>query len=112
MCTSDSRGCQPYQPTTSTMTLVEPRPLPMSILPDADSFTITRLGTVCPATKLRSDASGQLVPSGYTTRSLAWVAPSTVTLSTTAFGGTPAAMLGTPPLPATVPHHGRPGSQR
>ena len=43
-----------------------------------------------------------LVPSGQTTRSLAAVGPSTVTLRTTALGGVADAMLGTPPLPATV----------
>src|SRR5438132_1059662 len=88
--------CYPYQPTTSTMTLVEPKSLRMSILPPAESLTMTRLGTACPATKLRSEAPGAVVPSGQTTRSLAAVGPSTVTLSTTAF-----AVPGTPPLPAT-----------
>src|SRR5438128_5779385 len=79
------------------MTLVEPKSLRTSILPPAESLTMTRLGTACPATKLRSEATGALVPSGQTTKSLAAVGPSTVTLSTTAF-----AVPGTPPLPATV----------
>src|SRR5437899_12403565 len=92
----------PYHPTRSTMTLVEPKSLRTSILPPAESLTMTRLGTACPATKLRSEATGAVVPSGQTTRSLDAVGPSTVTLRTTAFGGVTDAMLGTPPLPATV----------
>src|SRR5438132_1505207 len=75
----------PYHPIRSTMTLVEPKSLRTSILPPAESLTMTRLGTACPATKLRSEATGALVPSGQTTKSLAAVGPSTVTLNTTAF---------------------------
>src|SRR2546430_7434749 len=74
----------------------------MSILPPAEGLTMTRLGTACPATKLRSDATGTPPPSGQTTRSLAAVGPSTVTLRTTALGGVADAVPGTPPLPATV----------
>src|SRR6266852_7706190 len=91
----------PYQPTTSTMTLADPNALQMSISPDADSCTTTRLGTVCPPTKLRSEASGWLAPCGQTMRSLAAVGLVTVTFRTTALGDMTNAIAGTPPLPAT-----------
>src|SRR6266404_6403237 len=92
------------------MTFVDPNALKMSICPDADSCTTTRLGTVCPATKLRSDATGSLAPSGHTTRSLAAVGLATVTLRTTALGGTTYAMAGTPPVPATCTTMGAPAA--
>src|SRR5216683_822541 len=98
---SRATSVYPYQPTTSTMTWVDPNALKMSTCPDADSCTTTRLGTVCPATKLRSDARGWLAPSGQTIRSLAAVGLVTVTFRTTALGGIADAAMGTPPLPAT-----------
>src|SRR5438445_6172246 len=80
------------------MTLVVPKALKMSNLPPADSSTTTRLGTVCPATKLRSDAVGLVARSGQTTRSLAAVGLATVTFTITAV----APVNGTPPWPAAV----------
>src|SRR5712691_2764910 len=79
------------------MTLTVPPALKMSIWPSAESFTTTRLGTVCPATKLRSEAV-DATPCGETTRSLAAVGLVTVTLMITAV----APDNGTPPWPATV----------
>src|SRR5712691_13374605 len=79
------------------MTLTVPPALKMSIFPREESFTTTRLGTVCPATKLRSDAV-DATPLGETTRSLAAVGLVTVTLMITAV----APDNGTPPWPATV----------
>src|SRR5712691_6269133 len=70
----------------------------MLIWPPADSLTTTKLGTVCPATKFRSEARGRLAPVGKTVRKLGAVGLVTVTLMITAL----APVNGTPPLPATV----------
>ena len=74
----------------------------MSITPLLLSLTTTRLGTVCPATQLRSEVPGSGVPPGTTSRKLGAVVSVTVTFSTTALGGTGSVILGTPPWPAIV----------
>ena len=55
-------------PPTSTTTSVFPAPLLMLTAPPVPSIAITRLGTVCPALKLRLDAPGTWVPAGNTVR--------------------------------------------
>ena len=62
----------------------------------APSPTVTRLGTVCPATKFRLDASGIVTLCGNTIRKPGAVVSVAVTLRTTAL--TPVA--GTPPFPS------------
>src|ERR1700680_3995038 len=84
------------------MTWVLPKALKMSMVPAGESLTSTKLGTVCPPTKLRSDALGIVVPSGHMTRSLVVVGAVTVTFRTTAVGGMPDDITGTLPLPATI----------
>src|SRR4051812_2595444 len=49
----------------------------------ADSFTITRFGTVCPATKLRFDTNGSETSGGYTVRNPSAAGSVAVTFSTT-----------------------------
>lgn len=56
------------QPLTSAMTCTLPLELKKATRQPAPSMTITRFGTVCPATKLRFDASGTAVPAGNTLR--------------------------------------------
>src|ERR1700676_1696410 len=60
--------------------------------------TMTRLGTVSPATKLRLEATGCVAPDGHTVRKLVAVGLVTVTFNTTA--DTPEE--GTPPLVVPV----------
>src|ERR1700680_1718434 len=86
----------------SITTYVAPDPLNTPILPSLPTCTTTRLATVCPPTKFRSDALGLPVPLGQTVRTLGAVGPVTVTLITTAFGGVDDPIAGTPPPPATV----------
>src|SRR6266853_3907818 len=69
----------------------------MLTLPPVPTPTITRLGTVWPATKLRLDASGMVTPAGHTVRKPAVLAFASVTFKTTA--DTP--LDGTPPRPVT-----------
>ncbi len=69
----------------------------MLTLPPVPTPTITRLGTVWPATKLRLDASGMVTPVGHTVRKPAVLAFASVTFKTTA--DTP--LDGTPPRPVT-----------
>src|ERR1700682_2766452 len=61
-------GDQPYQPTTSAITLVVPAALKMSSLPLAPRRTTTRFGMVCPAMKFKSDVVGCAAPSGNSVR--------------------------------------------
>src|SRR6202140_3279497 len=63
------------------------------------TFTITRLGTVCPATKFKLEARGWLLPIGYTVRKLGAVAPVAVTFRITA--ETPVAGMPLAARPAT-----------
>src|SRR3954451_13688093 len=48
----------PYQPTTSTITCVDPALLNSSTLPPAPTLTVARLATVAPGVRLRFDAVG------------------------------------------------------
>ena len=59
------------QPPMSAITWVEPaalKKLTQPGVPLVPTLTITRLGTVCPATKFRLEAVGWLLPVGYTVR--------------------------------------------
>src|ERR1700676_4144669 len=56
------------QPFTSTTTSAAPWPLKMRTWPLGLPGTITRLGTVCPAVKLRFDAVGLDAPVGQAVR--------------------------------------------
>src|SRR2546426_11294503 len=90
------------------MTLVVPAALKMASFQtcctppvSGATFTTTRLHTVWPATKLRSEAFGRLAWFGHMVRKLVAVAPVTVTLSTRAFGGVGVPDPGIPPTPPT-----------
>src|SRR5262245_23425930 len=65
------------------MCTVPPLPLWHTALPSTTG-TITRLGAVWPATKLRFGAIGNVWPGGYTVRNPAPVGAVTVTLRTSA----------------------------
>src|SRR6202171_2936804 len=78
-----------------------PNPFASVMRPSAPSLASVRLHTVPPAIQLRSELSGWVASLGYTVRWLAAEVLVTVTLSTTARGGTTADMAGTPPRPAT-----------
>src|SRR5712691_11750179 len=67
-------------------------------MPAVPTLTVTRLGTVWPATKFRFEMTGGPPPVGKTVRKLGAVALVTVTLSTTA--ATPTG--GTLPTPVIV----------
>src|SRR5439155_4669764 len=60
------------QPPMSAITWVEPAALKKltqpAVVPLLPTLTITRLGTVCPATKFRLDTIGWMLPVGYTVR--------------------------------------------
>src|SRR5207245_6124523 len=56
------------QPPTSATASVLPVRLKLVTLPAVPTLTTTRLGTVCPARKLRLDAVGRVVPVGKTVR--------------------------------------------
>src|SRR3954452_9372877 len=84
-------------PATSATTCTAPNRLKIRAAPLAPSFTVTRFGMVCPATKLTLDAFGGNVPSGWTVRKLASLGSVAVTFMTT----DPAPTDGTPPSPAT-----------
>ena len=66
-------------------------------LPLAPILVITAFGTVCPATKLRLDASGRDVPHGYTVTN-----PEAAGSVTVMFNDAAVALGATPPRPATV----------
>src|SRR6478735_4009883 len=70
----------------------------MEMLPFAPTLVMTELATVCPAPKLRLDASGRAAPVGHTVRYDAAVGSVTVTFSATA----PTPVAGTPPRPTTT----------
>src|SRR5437762_223021 len=53
-----------YQPPTSAMTSTLPEKLYIVTEPLLPTGTVTRLGTVCPATKFTLDALGRLTPAG------------------------------------------------
>src|SRR5690242_6688948 len=67
------------------------------MLPPAPILTIAALATVCPAAKLRLDASGGSMPHGYAVTKPGASGSVTVTLITTVD-----APAGTPPRPMTV----------
>ena len=54
----------PYVPTTSTRTWVAPALKSSMTCPFVPIFVVTRLGTTCPAEKLRFEAFGTLAPFG------------------------------------------------
>ena len=56
------------QPSTSTTTCAAPALLKIEMLPLAPTLVMTELATVCPALKLRFDASGRAAPVGHTVR--------------------------------------------
>src|SRR4051812_29194145 len=79
------------------MTWVLPAELYSESWPPVPSLPTTRLGTVCPAVKLRLAARGRGTPAGKGGRWLAGGGPVGVTFSTTA----DPADAGTPPRPLT-----------
>src|SRR5215204_1362248 len=79
------------------MTLVAPTALANRTTPPAPTPTVTRLGMIWPAPKLRFEALGRGAPPGYTVRNDSSVASTTVTFITTA-----EADAGTPDAPVTT----------
>src|SRR5262245_59179871 len=77
---------------TSTL----PPALKTEIFPDADSFTVTAFGIVCPAVQFRLDAFGCVPPAGQIVGKAGAEVLVTVTLRTAA-----SAPAGTPPAPLT-----------
>ena len=85
-------------PARSATTSVAPTdPFRNEIFPFAPTLASTRLGTTCPAVKLRFDAVGAAPPAGKTVRYPAAFGDTTVTLSMTVLTA-----VGTGPIPVTV----------
>src|SRR5579862_6376927 len=90
----DPPGAAKY-PSTSTITSASPTALNSVIAPPALSSTMARFASALPGARLRLEASGRLVPAGYTITTV----PPLPWLMAVMFATTAAAPAGTAVLP-------------